>query len=59
MLPNEALDPIFTATVDAVEEAITNVLFAADTMTGNEGHKVGGLPVGRVLDLLRERKALR
>jgi D-aminopeptidase len=59
MLPNEALDPIFTATVDSVEEAITNVLFAADTMTGNQGHKVEGLPVARVLEILGERKALR
>lgn len=59
MLPNEALDPIFTATVDSVEEAITNVLFAADTMTGNQGHRVEGLPVARVLEILGERKALR
>ncbi len=59
MLPNEALDPIFTATVDSVEEAIVNVLFAGETMTGNQGHKVEGLPVSRVLAILRERKVLR
>jgi len=59
ILPNEALDPVFTATVDSVEEAIANALFAGETMTGNEGHKVEGLPVNRVLELLRERKALR
>jgi len=39
----------------AVEEAITNVLFAADTMTGNQGHTVEGLPVGRVLQILKSR----
>ena len=59
MLPNEELDPLFAATVDAVEEAIANVLFAADTMTGNQAHKVEGLPVSRVMEILRERKAVR
>ncbi len=59
MLPNEALDVIFAATVDAVEEAITNALFAGETMIGVEGHKVDGLPVDRVLAFLKERKALR
>lgn len=58
MLANEALDPIFTATVDAVEEAITNVLFAAETMTGYQGHKVEGLPVERVLGILKDRRVL-
>ena len=58
MLPNEALDPIFAGTVDSVEEAITNVLFAAETMTGRQGHTVEALPVPRVLKILRERKAL-
>lgn len=59
MLPNETLDPIFAATVDSVEEAIANALFAGETMTGYQGHKVEGLPVGRVIALLRERKVIR
>jgi D-aminopeptidase len=59
MLANEALDPIFTATVDAVEEAIVNVLFAAETMTGYQGHTVEGLPVERVLGILKDRRVLR
>jgi L-aminopeptidase/D-esterase-like protein len=58
MLANEALDPVFTATVDAVEEAITNVLFAAETMIGYQGHKVDGLPVDRVLGILKDRRVL-
>jgi D-aminopeptidase len=59
MLPNEVLDTIFTATVDAVEEAIANALVAAESMTGRDGHKVEGLPVGRVVEVLRERKMLK
>jgi D-aminopeptidase len=59
MLPNEVLDAIFAATVDSVEEAITNALVAGESMTGRDGHKVEGLPVGRVLDVLRERKIVK
>ena len=59
MLPNEALDAIFIATVDAVEEAITNALVAGETMTGVGRHKVEALPVGRVVEILKERKALK
>jgi D-aminopeptidase len=59
MLPNEALDAIFAATVDSVEEAITNALVAGESMTGRDGHRVEGLPVGRVLEALRERKMVK
>jgi L-aminopeptidase/D-esterase-like protein len=34
MLPNERLDPLFIATVQATEEAVTNAMLAAETMTG-------------------------
>jgi D-aminopeptidase len=44
MLPNDAIDPIFAATVQATEEAIINAMVAADTMTGIENHKVIALP---------------
>ena len=47
------LDPVFTAVVDATEEAVTNALFVADTVTGVHGHVVPGLPVDRVLELIR------
>ena len=33
-LPSGAMDPLFTATVEATEEAIINAMLAADTMTG-------------------------
>jgi L-aminopeptidase/D-esterase-like protein len=40
MLANDSLDPIFKATVEAVEEAVVNAMIAAETMTGIEGHRV-------------------
>jgi D-aminopeptidase len=49
------LDPIFGAVVDATEEAVTNALFVADTVTGVDGHVVPGLPVDRVLELIEHR----
>jgi L-aminopeptidase/D-esterase-like protein len=40
MLPNERMNPLFDATVQATEEAIINALVAAETMTGIDDHKV-------------------
>jgi D-aminopeptidase len=48
-----SLNDIFTAVVDATEESVTNALFVADTVTGVDGHTAPGLPVDRVLSLLR------
>ena len=39
-LVNDSLDPVFKATVEAVEEAIVNAMIAAETMTGIENHRV-------------------
>jgi D-aminopeptidase len=44
MLPNDSLNPIFEATVQATEEAIVNALVAAEDMSGAQGHKVTALP---------------
>jgi L-aminopeptidase/D-esterase-like protein len=44
MLANDSLDPVFKATVEAVEEAVINAMIAADTMTGIENHRVRALP---------------
>ena len=40
MMVNDSLDPVFKATVEAVEEAIVNAMVAAETMTGIENHRV-------------------
>ena len=46
--PNETLDPIFEATVQATEEAIVNAMVAAPTMTGADGRTAIGLPHERL-----------
>ena len=37
MLPNDRIDPLFRATIDATEEAVVNAMLAAETMTGADG----------------------
>jgi len=49
-----SLNPLFRATADAVEEAILNSLFKAETMTGKDGRTVLALPVDQVVDILKE-----
>jgi len=44
MLANDALDPLFGATVFATEEAIVNAMVAAKDMTGADDHRVIALP---------------
>jgi D-aminopeptidase len=44
MLPNDSLDPVFRATVEATEEAIVNAMVAARDMEGVDGHRVIALP---------------
>jgi L-aminopeptidase/D-esterase-like protein len=44
MLPNDSMDPLFAATVQATEEAIVNAMVAATDMTGIDGHHVRALP---------------
>src|SRR5437762_10174656 len=54
MLPNDALDPIFLATVQATEEAVVNAMVAADTMTGINNHTVIALPHDRLREVLKK-----
>lgn len=54
MLPNDRIDPLFRATIDATEEAVVNAMLAADTMTGADGIRVFGLPGDRVVAVLRK-----
>ena len=43
MVPNDSLDPLFAATVQATEEAVINALVAAKDMTGADNHHVTAL----------------
>jgi len=53
-LPNDLINPLFDATVQAVEEAIINAMVAAETMEGINGNKAYGLPHKMVIDLLKK-----
>ena len=53
------MDPIFTATVQSVEEAIVNALVANQGMTGRDNHRVDALPHDRVRELLKKYNRLR
>jgi len=51
--PNDRINSLFEATADATEEAITNAMVAAETMTGANGLRVFALPQDRVVESLR------
>jgi D-aminopeptidase len=54
MLPNERINPLFRATVEATEEAIVNAMVAAETMKGIDGNTVYALPHERLREVLRK-----
>ncbi len=51
-LRNDAISPLFLATIEATEEAIINSLFAAKTTIGREDHRIEALPIHRVIEIL-------
>jgi L-aminopeptidase/D-esterase-like protein len=51
---NERISPLFSATVEATEEAIVNAMVGAKTMTGIDGHTVPGLPHERLQEVLKK-----
>jgi D-aminopeptidase len=53
-LSNDMINPLFDATVQAVEEAIINAMVAAETMEGINGNKAYALPHARVIELLKK-----
>lgn len=53
-LRNDEMSPLFLAVIEATEEAIHNSLFAAETMTGRDGHTIEALPVDRVIDIMKK-----
>jgi L-aminopeptidase/D-esterase-like protein len=54
MLPNDRMDALFAATVEATEEAIVNALVAAETMTGADNHKAVAIPHDRLTEVLKK-----
>lgn len=59
VLRNDEISALFLATIESTEEAIINSLFAAETMTGRDGHTVEALPVKEVLKILKKYNALK
>jgi L-aminopeptidase/D-esterase-like protein len=55
MLSNSRISALFSATVEATEEAIVNALVAAETMTGPNGRRVEALPHERLKVLMKAR----
>lgn len=53
-LGEAAMSRFYEATIQAVEEAIMNSMFANQTMTGINGFTVRALPIDKVQDILRQ-----
>ena len=54
MVTNDRITPLFQATVQATEAAITNALLAAETTTGANDLRIYAMPVDRMLAALRK-----
>jgi D-aminopeptidase len=53
-ISNERITPLFTATVQATEEAIVNAMVGAKTMTGVDGHSAIALPHEQLQQVLKK-----
>jgi D-aminopeptidase len=53
IISNDQINPLFDATVQAVEEAIINAMVAAETMEGINGNKAYALPHKKVKSVLK------
>jgi D-aminopeptidase len=53
-LGNEQMDPLFIATVQAVEESIVNALVAAETMSGRKGAKAVAIDHAALQKVLKQ-----
>jgi L-aminopeptidase/D-esterase-like protein len=54
MLPNDEMNPVFEATVEATEESIINAMVAATSMTGIDNHHVSALPHDQLRAILKK-----
>ncbi len=59
MLPNEQMNPLFLATVQATEEAVINAMVAAETMKGINDFEVMALPHDRLREVLKKYNRLK
>ena len=54
MLTNDRISPLFQATAQATEAAITNALLAAETTTGANDYRVYAMPRDRMLEIMKK-----
>ena len=54
MVTNDRISPLFQATAQATEAAITNALLAAETTTGANDLRIYAMPVDRMLAAMRK-----
>jgi D-aminopeptidase len=54
MLPNDRITPLFQATAQATEAAITNALLQAETTTGANDLRIYALPVDRLMTVMKK-----
>ena len=52
-LPNEALDPLFAAVVETIEEAVIDAMIANQPMSGADDLAVRALPHAAVMELMQ------
>lgn len=57
-LGNEQMDPLFVATVRAVEESIINAMIAGRPMTGRLGNKAAAIDHKALVKILKEHKVI-
>ena len=55
-LANDDMTALFLAVIEATEEAIVNSLFAAEPLTGKDGHHIEALPKEQVLNWIKDNK---
>jgi D-aminopeptidase len=55
-LPNDQMDPLFLATVEAVEEAVYNSLVSAKTVRGFQGNTIEAIPLDRLKGIFQRRQ---
>jgi D-aminopeptidase len=58
ILPNSKMNLLFTAVVEATEEAVYNSLFKATAIKGRDSHFCEALPIDRTLQICRKYKVL-
>lgn len=59
VVPNDLMSPLFMAAIEATEEAILNSLFMAKTTTGYKGHTIEAIPTDKILEILKNHRAIK